>query len=850
MTSPLELAAESSAKYGTPSAVRSFLRAGDHGARGVPTAVGFTAAALGSLLAARVLAGPLNDAFTRLVPLPLARQDVTEMATIPNAQIRIYAMAVLVVLAGLALYTIGASLARRSAVATWGIAVAATTASVVAGFVQSQFIGTAVVCLIAPVAVTLGSQPVGSSSAPRELQRPSRRAASPDLYSILGQSISLAWGSWITTFTKPAALTIAVEMAVLVFSAWRVSRLLPRVATLGALRSEAIAGLPFCFLPIAGLARAPRLSCVVASLVAYCAFRIFLGISLAASRAVRRLPSGIGAIAAASATFAIYIIPHKFRELPRINHNFHEAGQYAWLNSIFEGKLAMADTATVYGPLREYVLAALVAISGVTAEHVRLCQIIINLVCAVLLLTMSWRLGGRKVSSLLLAAFLILVGTYALTWLDPVNQITFGWADLGRVAFPTAALLGCMESAESSPVVPSRRNAAVLAMWGAALALGSLYSQDVGFCALGAAGLAATFDAFARRDAPRRSRIMGALVRGGAILAGVLAMFGLFVLVYALFGKAGLLARTFFVTTSLFASGSYGALTFPLDGQSFISLAALRSGMRMGGYAFEYALPPMIYAVAAASLFAAFFRRTWTARQTTELALVAYGLTVFRLAMGRSDYLHLTAVTLPAIYLVISFITTVSRAFAQRRSSSAIESAGRALVRLTLPVAVVGGAFNLSGMAMTFEGRTSAILKGTEVPSSGHRYEYPDIPRAGDVLLSSEDAELVRAIRANSEPGDTIYNNFGFTDGGEVYFLANRRNPTRFDLGCEIATTGLREEALATLTKTPPKLVMMPHEQTPWGSDWGVPWPELHAYLIRGWRPLGEYGGIKIRVRK
>ena len=43
-------------------------------------------------------------------------------------------------------------------------------------------------------------------------------------------------------------------------------------------------------------------------------------------------------------------------------------------------------------------------------------------------------------------------------------------------------------------------------------------------------------------------------------------------------------------------------------------------------------------------------------------------------------------------------------------------------------------------------------------------------------------------------------------DGGEVYFLADRVNPTRFDVLTEIVTTGRQDIAFEEVKKDPPKL--------------------------------------------
>src|SRR5262245_18375358 len=97
---------------------------------------------------------------------------------------------------------------------------------------------------------------------------------------------------------------------------------------------------------------------------------------------------------------SIYSIPYKFRELQRLNHNLHEAGKYAWLNSFYHGKLFMADTALLYGPSRDLVLAVWVRLTGTTVEQVRLGQILIHLAFLALMVVIGWVLVRRRLLAL------------------------------------------------------------------------------------------------------------------------------------------------------------------------------------------------------------------------------------------------------------------------------------------------------------------------------------------------------------------------------------------------------------------------------------------------------------------
>ena len=112
------------------------------------------------------------------------------------------------------------------------------------------------------------------------------------------------------------------------------------------------------------------------------------------------------------------------------------------------------------------------------------------------------------------------------------------------------------------------------------------------------------------------------------------------------------------------------------------------------------------------------------------------------------------------------------------------------------------------------------MIAGNERPSSGPPYVYPGMPRAGDVKIQPEYVALVQGILANSSPADKIFQHISYMSGGEVYFLADRANPTSCDVLAEFLTPERQRLAYEQVASDPPKLIV--------GEDWGMTGPSLN----------------------
>jgi hypothetical protein len=788
-----------------------------------PAVGAYAALALG-LFASEAWVNKALAALARVSPLPAARTDIVAWPSQPLPQARSYVV-VLALCLGASLahgLVVRALRARPSALlAAEGVVVAG--AAYVA-FTSSELVKYAFLIGILPASVLLIPF---VSSGPRAKE--SGREAAAIAVGVAMQSIAVAWGVWITTFTRGTGIVVAGQLAAWTFSAWRATR---RARS----EEEAVAGLPFTLLPVVGLLREPGLVWIVVALGAYLAV---LGALRGAPPLARRLRGARTAVAdvvvAASfwAAMAILTTPYRLRDLPRLNHNSHETGAYATVNSILHGKFMMADAGLIYGPLRSYALTLYTLIAGVTAEQVRIGQAVFNLLALAALMYAGWRLLDRRFTAMLAYVVLLLVDSLVTLWPNYAGRLmsAFGWADIGRIALPFLAVVGCaaalVRATRSDDIDrPSLRR---MAAWGAFGALSTLWAQEFGVCAVVAMGALPVVHCALTRGVSTKTARLGGLCLG-ASLAGTFATWAVYLAIYALFGKARLFLSTVTAQSAAFTSGSYGVFPFPVNERSFGSWSSLFAEAPHAGRNYEYILPVAVYLLAVAALSARALTSSWRERDTMTLAITLFGLLSFRFALGRSDITHVWTVTLPATVLAPRLLVEGMQAI---HESPLANTAFRALATGGA-LALALYALNLTGFSMALEPRISAILTGYERPSSGPAYSYPDLPRIGDVKMDPDYVALAQAIVQKTSPTDKIFQHIGYMDGGEIYFVTNRVNPTRYDILAEFLTTDRQKIALDELTSDPPVLEF--------GQDWGMVGEEIHKFVKERYQDIGKVG--------
>ncbi|MGO8995354.1 MAG: hypothetical protein ACLQVI_18720 [Polyangiaceae bacterium] len=799
--------------------------------------VGTYSAFAAALLFVRANIDRLLALAQRVSPMPAMRMDIVAWRTEPLTQFRTYCIVLAVVALVAFAHAVALRALRGRSLAVVVVEAVVFVIACISAFRASSFLGAVFLCALVPTAALVAPFVLrvrrSEHAAPPESVRRRRFTAA-----IVLQSVPLAWGAWLTTFDRPRGAIVVAQVLVWGLSLWRAIRRRGR-------EEDALAGLAFVPLPVVGLLRSPHWGWVVGAVALYGAIGAVLRANEAFASRVRRSSAEVADVVVVATSWslcAILTTPYRFRDLPRLNHLSHESGQYASINSILHGKFMMADAGLIYGPLRSYVLALYMRFAGMTAEQTRLGQALMILGALAPMVWVGWRLVERRGVAMAWYLYLMLVGTYVLEWMHYSVILAFGWADLGRMGLPVFAAVGGVEAllAGTRAGTIDRLGARRLVGWGVAAAIATLWAQEFGICAIAVLFVVpAVHFLFVRGRRVDRARLAGTAIALYAV--GIAGALGLYVGVYALYGRAGLFLHTVLAQSAAFASGSYGAIQFPVTESSFLSLKGMMAGARnresTQGFALEYVIPPAIYALTLVALAARAVGRRWRERDTLTFGVLLFGIAAFRFALGRTDYNHMTASDFPAVILLVRLaVEAASAVYVSRAQTLALRSAA---IGGCLLLAI--GSLRLTGVPLALRPRLAGILAGFERPSSGKPYSYPTIPRAGDVLIQPEYVALVSAIQANTSPSDKIFQRIGYMDGGEVYFLADRANPTSFDVLAEFLTTERQHTAFLQVVADPPKLAI--------GEDSGMVGPELNQYLKEHYHLIGTIGGFKVSVR-
>ncbi len=704
----------------------------------------------------------------------------------------------------------GAAIAATSVwgnrVGRLGTAIAALLAIAVAA-VSSWVLALIAVPILAVTAIVLAPS-VGGGSVPTKpsAQRLLARGA------LAAAGVALSWAVWLTLAGRGPRIAWSGAAAALAVAGMTIAYRLRRETS--EIDKDAIGTLPILLLPLLGLARAPSILWVVGA----------LGCGLAL-RAISRRWSWPGQTVAVFSVWsfaAITVIPLQLRDLPTVNHGEHEAQHLGWINSALHGKLLMADAGTTYPPLREYVLLAYLLVTGVTIENVRVAAVVLNVAALAALLGCAWQISGRRWALLALAGYLLVSFSPLVFLLDYWHTISLGWVDLTRTALPIIAIVGAAQALARSATWTK------FAPWGALAGVSVLYSHEFGLCAVSAFTIAAGAD-FLFRSRPQR---FDALASFGGFTVGAAAVIVAFVGVYAAFGRAGLLGRTFFEVLILAGAGVFGSEPFPVTANSFAHPLSLLQMTPYGGLNLEFCFAPAIYIVMGAGLLSAALRRRWTNEDTVSFALFLFGVMIFRVPLAHADFWHLTSANPPAILGLVQLLARASR-YAPRLGRVPIGSAAVALVAL---ISVVAAESRGAVWA-----RIRNIANGVERPQAGHQ-ALAALPRAGAVRVPEDTRRLIEFIEATTTPSDPIFCRIGFMTGPEIYFLADRKNPTRFDMLAEIATIRQQSELADQLRRDPPLLVI--------GRDATYVGSEAAAVLDQGWTEVARFGEIVVARRR
>ena len=233
----------------------------------------------------------------------------------------------------------------------------------------------------------------------------------------------------------------------------------------------------------------------------------------------------------------------------------------------------------------------------------------------------------------------------------------------------------------------------------------------------------------------------------------------------------------------------WGALPFPLDATTIVNPRALLHELWTPDQAADplviFLLPPMIYIMTGAASTWALVRGRWTERDSFRAVFLGFGLLCYRVSVGTPEIWHLLSATTPAIVLLIGLVADTARASYLAPRIRLRKVSGGVFVALAIAALSVLFGEHSTGVFR----RLSEVSAGLEVVSKGP----PNITvaRAGDTYVHPGTRELLELIARESDGNEPIFVCIDIFGGAELYFLADRRNPTRFDTMSEVITTAI-----------------------------------------------------------
>lgn len=552
------------------------------------------------------------------------------------------------------------------------------------------------------------------------------------------------------------------------------------------------AALPVLLLPLLGLHRAPTLKSTLGVL-------LLSAFAFAAARRWKVVGDEMGRgrdrwgvdLAFVATTFA-FILPFRFRELPNADISGHEGQHLGWINSIVHGRWMMADAGFIYGPLREYALAFIAWLyGGLTLEHVRLAQVTVNLV-GVLLVVAAARRACRGSAAITALATVLLLGHSAIVALvNYTNTIGFGWVDETRAGLAVFAVVIALAN--------DRRSRWRLRGAGVLGGLAALYSHDFGILAIIGTLVGLVFSLLEPASS-QRSRFREGALRIGDYLAGVAVPIGLFVLIYAGGGRLSALMMGARWAVRVGAGLLQQSIEpYPIDTEVLIDKTSLLTvgGDHLGISKLDYLAILAIPLVALAAALASAIQGRWTKRTSFVVGLAVFVALTMRHPLISADGWHAANASGPCVILVAAMIADARRL---RLPNGPRLGAW--------PAALLAAAWMLVGSAEPLSARMVRLASGDERPSTGDRYAYDDIPRAGDLFVDGDHQALARYTLTHTQPSDRVFSSTWLLGGGTEAFLGNRRNAVPFDVPIECATEAQRAEALTALQANPPALII------------------------------------------
>jgi hypothetical protein len=441
-----------------------------------------------------------------------------------------------------------------------------------------------------------------------------------------------------------------------------------------------------------------------------------------------------------------------------------ETGQHlAWADALLDGGLHGRDFFCLYGPLYDLSVVGVWGLLGRSIAAFHLTVAVGRVISLSILLLLGSALLRRRVFAL------------AIPFLVPT-----AWVEL-RIGLPLLGLLLLTRWTREG-----RRAWCV----GAGLAAGAalLYSQEFGIAFLVAALLAFAFRGDARA--------------GLSFLAGIVGVVAPVLAHYAAHGALAAMLSDMVAYPGYVLAG-YGNRPFPpllpnlpLQPGTWGELSAARLGhawpaLCWGGLLLSLPISKLDPRRPLASLreLLACLRRE--PERLAAVLVSLFGLICFRVALGRSDPMHMMKALAPAAILVAMALDATSLRWRERATRSLAAWRFAALALLLLH----------GGFAETPAPLSDIRQSGSDVAT---------LLRSGSQPMGSRKVmRVTRWIQLRTGPDDPV---LFLPNNAAYYYLADRRSPIRFAMGHQIVTQAHRAEVLADLRADPPRFVVWDHD--------------------------------------
>lgn len=488
-------------------------------------------------------------------------------------------------------------------------------------------------------------------------------------------------------------------------------------------------------------------------------------------------------------------------------------------SSIMDGGAYSREFSNGYGPMMLYPLAWLMKTIGVTVLTDRIYTYLLNLVAYSIIGLFFYRtMHNRLVFAI--STLLFFAVFHPFVAVSPNTTYL-------RVA------LGLLTLLLAGQYVTTHKR---YLLWttGIVVGQGLLFSQEVGICAI-----IAILALFFIKNTPKRQFwrfFLEVTQLGLGCMASLLPMF-------LYFAWKGVLASALYemiYLPKLYTMG-YSALKFP-------SMTALFTEPIASQALFPYWII-LVYLLTALALLPQLLMGKMTARNLTALAVLVFGVLLFRSALCRSDLYHLFFASQPAFVLL--FLLLDRAASASIRLEAACSNAWKwgkittLCLFFSLPFLIPQYRTYTLGNAMKYGLNFGEKWSKQETGYQLLQNRTGGVP-IGEELVGSI-AKIGDFLSRNTSPDEYIY---FFPNEAGYYFLFDRKNPTRYSFSYQAITTEQREEIIHDLELKKPRFVI--YSRRVWLIDNiqpGLQVPELVNYFNKHYTPYQDMDEILVLKR-